>query len=54
MRERTEETKDKLKGSLYDQYQVLDVIGSGTFGKVYLVFTISFRSKIRTPNSSTP
>jgi hypothetical protein len=32
-----EDLKERFEGKLYDRYEVLEVIGSGTFGKVYLV-----------------
>lgn len=32
-----EEEKDELVGELYEGYEVLSVVGSGTFGKVYKV-----------------
>jgi serine/threonine protein kinase len=37
MKEQEEDLIDKFTGQLYDQYEVIDVVGSGTFGKVYLV-----------------
>ena len=37
MKEREDDLIDKFTGQLYDQYEVIDVVGSGTFGKVYLV-----------------
>lgn len=32
-----EDLKERYAGQLYDKYEILDIIGSGTFGKVYLV-----------------
>lgn len=32
-----EEDKDTLVGQLYEGYEVMSVVGSGTFGKVYKV-----------------
>ena len=40
-----EDLKERYAGQLYDKYEILDVIGSGTFGKVYLVHY--FISKVR-------
>ena len=32
-----EDLKERYAGQLYDKYEIIDIIGSGTFGKVYLV-----------------
>ena len=34
-----EDLKERYAGQLYDKYEILDIIGSGTFGKVYLVYS---------------
>lgn len=54
MKEREDDLIDKFTGQLYDQYEVLDVVGSGTFGKVYLVLDHAHRFDRMPPNNYSP